>query len=60
MTAANGGPVYVEGERVERVHVAAGPGGDSRASYVTATGREIAPAGHRSAIPIGLGEQAPR
>ncbi|MGH7313497.1 MAG: hypothetical protein ACREJV_10010 [Candidatus Rokuibacteriota bacterium] len=36
------GPVYAEGEEVERVRVTVTAGGDSRVAYITKSGREIA------------------
>lgn len=39
--AAGSGPVFVEGEEVERVTVSAGLGVTSRVAYVTKSGREI-------------------
>lgn len=41
ITAANGGPVFVDGERVERVRVSATVGGAGPVTYVTRSGREI-------------------
>ena len=42
LTAANGGgPVFVNGEEVERVRVTAAPGGPSTVAYVTRSGREV-------------------
>jgi len=41
IAAADGGPVYAEGEVVERVVVSATLGGASRVAYITASGREI-------------------
>lgn len=38
------GPVYAEGERIERVRVAAGLGGAMEVTYITEFGREIAAA----------------
>ena len=37
------GPLFVEGEQIERVRVAAVLGGPSRVVYITRSGREIAP-----------------
>jgi len=41
LTAAAGGPVFVQGEAVERVRVTAGWGGASQVAYITKSGREI-------------------
>ena len=42
LVAANGGgPVYVEGEEVERVRVSASFGGPTQVAYITKSGREI-------------------
>ena len=41
LTAAPGGPVFVQGEAVERVRVTATLGGGSRMAYLTRSGREI-------------------
>jgi hypothetical protein len=41
LTAGGGGPVFVEGEPVERVRVTAAYGGEARVTYVTRSGREI-------------------
>ena len=41
LTAATGGPVFVQGEAVERVRVTATLGGGSRVAYLTRSGREI-------------------
>ena len=42
LTAANGGgPVFVNGEEVERVRVTATSGGASSVAYVTRSGREV-------------------
>jgi hypothetical protein len=39
-----GGPVYAEGEPIERVRVSATLGGPVRVTYITASGRELAAA----------------
>ena len=39
--ATGGGPVFVNGEEVERVRVTATPGGPSSVAYVTRSGREV-------------------
>jgi len=45
LVASSGqGPFYAEGERVERVRIAASLGGATRVTYITASGREIAAA----------------
>lgn len=41
ITAASGGPVFVDGEVVEHVHVAAAVGGRSQVTYVTRSGRAL-------------------
>ena len=41
VAATGGGPVYVEGEEVERVRVSAHFGGPTQVAYVTKSGREI-------------------
>lgn len=41
LTAANGGPFYVNGERVDKVRVAANLGGTSSVFYITESGREF-------------------
>jgi hypothetical protein len=41
LTAANGGPIYAGGERVDRVRVAANLGGGSTITYITESGKEI-------------------
>lgn len=41
-TAANGMPLYVEGEKVEKVRVSASLGGSSVVTYITESGREVA------------------
>jgi hypothetical protein len=46
-SSAGGGPVFVEGEAVERVRVTAAWGGDARVTYITRSGREIVVAGAR-------------
>jgi hypothetical protein len=45
LVASSGqGPFYAEGERVERVRIAASLGGATQVTYITASGREIAAA----------------
>jgi len=39
----NAGPLFAQGEQVERIRVAAVLGGPSRVVYITRSGREIAP-----------------
>ncbi|MBI1847195.1 MAG: hypothetical protein HYR86_09520, partial [Candidatus Rokubacteria bacterium] len=39
------GPVFVEGQEIERVRVVAMPGGATRTAFITRTGRELVPAG---------------
>jgi hypothetical protein len=41
IAGASGGPIYADGERVERVLVATRPGGGSDVTYVTVSGREL-------------------
>ena len=41
IVASTGGPVFVQGEEVERVRVTASYGGASQVAYITASGREI-------------------
>jgi hypothetical protein len=41
IASGGGGPVYAEGERVERVRVSATLGGATEIAYITASGREI-------------------
>jgi hypothetical protein len=41
VAAHGGGPVYVEGEEVERVRVSANFGGPTQVAYITTSGREI-------------------
>jgi hypothetical protein len=41
LTAANGGPFYVNGERVDKVRVATNLGGTSSVVYITESGREF-------------------
>jgi hypothetical protein len=41
VTANGGGPVYAEGEEVERVRVSANVGGATQVAYITKSGREI-------------------
>ncbi|HBG08218.1 MAG: hypothetical protein A2075_13335 [Geobacteraceae bacterium GWC2_58_44] len=41
LTAANGAPVYAQGELVQKVRVAANFGGGSSVTYITASGKEI-------------------
>ena len=42
LVASSGqGPVYAEGERVERVRIVASLGGPAQVTYITASGREI-------------------
>jgi hypothetical protein len=41
IASLDGGPVYVEGEEVERVRVSAMSNGVSRLAYVTRSGREV-------------------
>lgn len=41
LTAANGGPLYVNGERIDKVRVAASLGGASSVVYITESGKEI-------------------
>lgn len=41
ITASNGGPIYAEGEKVEKVRVTAKMGGDSEVVYITESGKEI-------------------
>jgi len=41
IVASSGGPVFVQGEAVERVRVTAGWGGASQVAYITKSGREI-------------------
>lgn len=41
LTAANGGPIYVNGERIDKVRVAANLGGASSVVYITESGKEI-------------------
>lgn len=43
--ASAGGPVFVEGEEVERVRVTAGYGGAAHVAYVTKSGRAVVVAG---------------
>jgi hypothetical protein len=41
IAAAGDGPVFVQGEAVERIHVSASYGGGTRVAYITTSGREI-------------------
>ncbi|MDO9287871.1 MAG: hypothetical protein Q7T83_03680 [Thermodesulfovibrionales bacterium] len=41
ITASNGGPIYAEGEKVEKVRVTAKMGGDPEVVYITESGKEI-------------------
>lgn len=41
ITASNNGPLYAEGEKVEKVRVTAKMGGDSFVVYITESGKEI-------------------
>lgn len=41
LTASNGGPIYADGERVDKIRVAANLGGGSAITYITESGREI-------------------
>jgi hypothetical protein len=41
IASEGGGPIYAEGERVERVRVSATLGGAPEVTYITASGREI-------------------
>lgn len=40
-TASNGGPLYIAGEKIDKIRVATTAGGDSTVTYITADGREI-------------------
>jgi uncharacterized 2Fe-2S/4Fe-4S cluster protein (DUF4445 family) len=41
LASASGGPLYVEGEEIERVRVTGVYGGVSHVAYVTRSGREL-------------------
>jgi hypothetical protein len=41
LSAANGGPIYAQGERVDKIRVATRAGGRSTVTYITESGKEI-------------------
>jgi hypothetical protein len=41
VTAANGGPIYAEGEKVEKMRIETAMGGGQKMFYITESGREI-------------------
>jgi hypothetical protein len=41
LAAAGIGPIYAEGERVDKIKVAANLGGKSTVTYITESGREV-------------------
>lgn len=41
ITASSGGPIYADGERVDKIRVAANLDGSSTTTYITVSGREI-------------------